>query len=104
MPNRLGHHGPGEVAQARDRKRGREGHIRAPGRVVVAGKQDQAAQVSPTRDRQRERNERAPGVADDERPLDIQALQDAMDKVGLRGGGPHPPPRPVGTMGSITWM
>ena len=84
MANSLGHHGPGEVAQARDRKRGREGHVRAPGRVVVAGEKDQAAQVTPARDSQRERDERAPGVADDDGPLDIQALQHAMHKVRLR--------------------
>ena len=52
-------------------------------RVVVAGKKDQAPQLSPTPHREGERDKRSPGVSNDDRPLDIEPVQHAMYEMGL---------------------
>ena len=92
MANSLGHHGTGEVTQAGDRKRGCRGHVRTPGRVVVAGQKHEPTQVTPACDGEREGYEGAPGVAHDDRPLNIQPLQYAMHEMRLGGSGPDPQP------------
>src|SRR4051794_22397884 len=43
--------------------------------------------------RERERDDGAPGVADDDRPLDPQSLQRLVEQLGLLHRRPHAPAR-----------
>jgi hypothetical protein len=79
----LWHQGAGCVSNPRDRQRSREGHIGTLGWVVVTRQQNQAAQLTQASDGERKGDKRAPGVADDHGPLDIEALQHAMYKMRL---------------------
>jgi hypothetical protein len=80
----LRHHGASRVPDSWDGQRCDQGQVGPAGWVIVAGQKDQASQLTIPRRRERERNKRTPRVTDDNGPLDIEALQHAVQEMRLR--------------------
>jgi hypothetical protein len=81
------------VAEDRDRPRRDQQHVGAQGPEVVAGQQHEAGGVGRVPHRQRQRHDRAPGVAHHRRALDPESLECLVEQLGLLHRRPGPPAR-----------